>query len=148
MFNEQEEFDRKESELVKTVEFLLPLRQRKLIALKKQVNQEDAELKALHRRYRKGLKRVKQFREAYQACIEEFTLYHTGVVMLNEKLHQTLQHEKDARQKVLKQDADNQALVLEIEKQTHALALAKGEVDACQAEIEKLEYILEQKEDL
>jgi len=134
------------NELIDTISVLLPLRQRKLARLKRVLMAEKARLKEMEADLKRGQNQLLLFRQAYQETTNAFTTYHTGVLMLHEKLHQTLEAEKATRGRLLKQDEENQTLITQISSQTDTIHEAQHAVEICQREIEKLEYILEEKE--
>lgn len=132
--------------LKENVETLLPIRKRKLISLKGELKKQEKQLKFLHREYRKGERRLETRRQFYLKAMEDFKAFHTGVILVQEKLHQGLQNEKHHRDRLLKQEKENEAIALEITEQEKRVDAAKREVNQCQADIDKLEYILEQRD--
>jgi len=132
--------------LREAIELLLPLRERKLSRLKRKLAEEKETLKQLQASLKKGEGMLILFRQKYQQCLDDFTHYHTGVVLLHEKLHQTLEKEQVTRGRLLQQDEANQQLIDQITQQTERIEEAEHAVKNGQREIEKLEYILEEKE--
>ena len=132
--------------LREAIELLLPLRERKLSRLKRKLAEEKETLKQLQASLKKGEGMLILFRQKYQQCLDDFTHHHTGVVLLHEKLHQTLEKEQVTRGRLLQQDEANQQLIDQITQQTQRIEEAEQAVKNGQREIEKLEYILEEKE--
>jgi len=132
--------------LLSTVNLLLPLRERKLFRLTRVLREEKQTLKALEQDLNAGEKRLARFRLTYKDALDDFNKHHTGVILLHEKLHQALEEERGARTRLLKQEEDNQGLTERIVKQRDVISEAQENIETCQREIEKLEYILEQKE--
>ncbi|PPC63848.1 hypothetical protein C1Y41_04175 [Pantoea sp. ICBG 1758] len=133
-----------ENELKKILDTLLPLRERKLRRLKRELCEHESLLRSLQIDLKKGEKRLVLFREQYQTAINEFANHHTGVVLLHEKLHRTLEKEKVVRNRLLKQESDNHDLITLIADQIILVDNARESVTACQREIEKLEIIIEE----
>ncbi|NIG12934.1 hypothetical protein F3J37_01560 [Pantoea sp. Al-1710] len=141
-----EEKERADYELLKTATMLLPLRERKLAKLKNALTAENKKLKNLKHDLKIGQRRLNKFRDQYKEALDDFTKHHTGVVMMHEKLFQTLENEKMARTKLLKQEEDNAGKMDAISQQLEVIGSAQTDIENCQREIEKLEYILEQKD--
>lgn len=133
-------------EIKANVDVLLPIRGLRLIRLKNTLREEETTLRQLNREYQTGLRRLDRKREAYKKTIDEFAQFHTGVILIQEKLHQTLEAEKVARDLVLKQEAENYDMAMQIDNQTSVVEEAKAAVKVCQSDIEKLEYIKVQKD--
>jgi len=141
----EEEFSEPDP-LLEAINFLLPLRERKLSRLKRTLSEEKLKLKTLQGELTKGEGILILFRQKYQQCLDDFTHHHTGVVLLHEKLHQTLEKEQVTRGRLLQQEEANHKLTEQIIKQTQRIEEAERAVRNGQREIEKLEYILEEKE--
>jgi len=132
--------------LLEAIHFLIPLRERKLSRLKRQLSEEKQKLKTLEAELKKGQGMLILFRQKYQQCLDDFTQHHTGVVLLHEKLHQTLEKEHVTRGRLLQQEEANHQLTEQIIEQTQRIEEAERAVKNGQREIDKLEYILEEKE--
>ena len=134
--------------LIDTIEILLPLRSRKLSRLKRKLMEEKRALVEMERELKKGEDKLILFRQRYKQSLDDFNHHHTGVVLLHEKLHLTLEAEKLTRGRLLRQEEDNHTLTQRIIEQQEIIEAADRDVKACQGEIDKLEYILEEKESL
>lgn len=145
----QPEFEEEENqpdELIDTVEILLPIREQKLIRLKRTLRQEKDRLREMNQDLKQGEQRLSLFREKYKKSLADFSTNHTGVILQHEKLLRTLEAERLSRSRLLKQESDNQSLAERITQQMEVIDKAGEAVLVCQKEIEKLEYILEEKD--
>lgn len=145
-YNEEEDVQTAVNELHKTAKILLPLHERQLGRLKKTLRDEELNLRTMKRNLRTGERRLVKCRSVYQECLDDFANHHTGVILLHEKLHQTLEAEKRARTKLLDQEAENQTMTAEITRQVELVDHTKKSIKACQKQIDKFEYILEQED--
>jgi len=135
----------KENEIAKTALVILPLRERKLVKLKNRLKEENARLAKLHKLMKKGERRLTIYRHQYKNAIEDFAKHHTGVILMHEKLFQTLEAEKLCRANLMNQEAENQEVAEHILKQGILIESINKEIKDCQKEIEKIEVILSEK---
>jgi len=132
--------------LLPTVKTLLPVRNRKLKRLENELREQQLILLNLKERLRTGEEKLSAFREEYKKCLEEFSLYHTGVVLLQEQLHQVLRKESRIREKLLEQEKENYETVIEIDSKETFIEEMKKEIQPLLREIEKLDYLMNEQD--
>jgi len=132
--------------LLPTVKTLLPVRNRKLKRLENELREQQFILLNLKERLRTGEEKLNGFREEYKKCLKEFSLYHTGVVLLQEQLHQVLRKESRIREKLLEQEKENYETVIEIDSKETFIEEMKKEIQPLLREIEKLDYLMNEQD--
>ena len=131
--------------LQEALHILLPIRRQRLRRSEQKQREQQQLLSQQNQSLVQGEQLALGQQQAWQQSQADFVEHHTGVLQPLNVLQLGIEQEQSCRLALVQQQLHNQQLVQQIEQQQENVHSARQDVQRCQREVEKLEYLLEQQ---
>lgn len=140
------EADAQAVELQKILKVLLPIRKQRLSRSERQQRQQEHALQQCQQALREGEEKLADDRQHYQATTAAFLPDHQGKETAPGALNSALDGEQQQREEMLRQQQQLSVLESAARQQQARSEEALREVQRCQRDVEKINYLLQNSE--